>query len=242
MRPILAINSTGHDVDRLQGFLKAHNYYPGKLDGEFGPLTAAAVKAYQVDQHLTADGVPGPITWAQMFPDDAKQEFERVKTEEAGVSDLSLAALVRASSFIGVRERGGPNRGPEVEMFIKSCGGEPGDAWCMGFVQYCVATEAKNIGVEDPLKPNSLHCLTVWNAQQKLGNTKSISEARMGDIFIMDFGAGKGHTGFVKHAANGVIETIEGNTNGTGSREGDGVYAKTRKYTAPFRGVIRLYS
>lgn len=38
------------------------------LDGIFGPGTAAAVRAWQSENGLTADGIVGPATWAAMFP------------------------------------------------------------------------------------------------------------------------------------------------------------------------------
>jgi hypothetical protein len=38
-----------------------------KADGDFGPKTEAAVKAWQQSNGLTADGVIGPITWDKLF-------------------------------------------------------------------------------------------------------------------------------------------------------------------------------
>ena len=37
---------------------------------------------------------------------------------------------------------------------------------------------------------------------------------------IMDFGGGKGHAGFVSAVTGNRIQTIEGNSNDEGSREG----------------------
>ena len=36
---------------------------PGAVDGDFGPKTEAAVKAYQQDRGVQADGIVGDQTW-----------------------------------------------------------------------------------------------------------------------------------------------------------------------------------
>jgi peptidoglycan hydrolase-like protein with peptidoglycan-binding domain len=38
-----------------------------KPDGDFGPKSTAALKAWQTANGLTADGVVGPVTWKKMF-------------------------------------------------------------------------------------------------------------------------------------------------------------------------------
>lgn len=38
-----------------------------KADGDFGPKSVAALKAWQTANGLTADGVVGPVTWKKMF-------------------------------------------------------------------------------------------------------------------------------------------------------------------------------
>ncbi|WP_318546298.1 CHAP domain-containing protein [Flavobacterium columnare] len=56
----------------------------------------------------------------------------------------------------------------------------------------------------------------------------------------MDFGGGQGHTGFVeKVLANGKIQTIEGNTNADGSREGFAVCRRIRSINQ-IKGFIKL--
>jgi hypothetical protein len=59
-----------------------------------------------------------------------------------------------------------------------------------------------------------------------------------GNIFIMDHGNWKGHTGIVKTTGNGYIHTIEGNTNIAGSREGLGVTEIQRKINTINAGFI----
>jgi hypothetical protein len=57
---ILIIGSKGNDVSRLQTFLNV------MADGDFGPGTEAAVKSWQAQNGLAADGIVGPKTWEAM--------------------------------------------------------------------------------------------------------------------------------------------------------------------------------
>lgn len=54
------------DVPLLQTTLSNMGYYKGKIDGDFGPLTDAAVKNYQKSIGLKVDGIVGPITWGRI--------------------------------------------------------------------------------------------------------------------------------------------------------------------------------
>lgn len=57
---VLATGATGPAVEVLQDAVKAD------VDGEFGPLTAAAVQAAQRKAKLKASGRAGPATWAAL--------------------------------------------------------------------------------------------------------------------------------------------------------------------------------
>jgi peptidoglycan hydrolase-like protein with peptidoglycan-binding domain len=54
----------GEIVVTLQNLLVEKGYIDGDyVDGDFGPGTEAAVKQFQTDNGLTADGIVGPTTW-----------------------------------------------------------------------------------------------------------------------------------------------------------------------------------
>src|SRR5262245_1495526 len=68
--------SKGNGVRLLQEILKSFGYPPydpGPIDGDFGPLTEAAVKAFQgafLDfdgNPLKVDGIVGPKTWTALW-------------------------------------------------------------------------------------------------------------------------------------------------------------------------------
>jgi peptidoglycan hydrolase-like protein with peptidoglycan-binding domain len=64
--PLLSHGSSGSVVTALQNGLKKYGTSatdPGNVDGDFGPKTEGAVKAYQQDRGVQADGVVGDQTW-----------------------------------------------------------------------------------------------------------------------------------------------------------------------------------
>jgi len=52
----------GGDVIEIQRLLQSLGYYKGDLDGQYGPATAAAVRAFQADKDQIVDGIIGPRT------------------------------------------------------------------------------------------------------------------------------------------------------------------------------------
>lgn len=63
----MRIGDNNSDVKKLQKALKILGYYDGDVDGDYGKGTTAAVKAYQEDHKLEADGVAGRSTVKSLF-------------------------------------------------------------------------------------------------------------------------------------------------------------------------------
>jgi peptidoglycan hydrolase-like protein with peptidoglycan-binding domain len=64
--PVLSRGASGSVVTALQQGLKKYSTPatdPGLVDGDFGPKTDAAVKAYQQDRGVHVDGIVGDQTW-----------------------------------------------------------------------------------------------------------------------------------------------------------------------------------
>jgi transcriptional regulator with XRE-family HTH domain len=62
----LVVDMSGPDVAELQCLLQRAGITPGGIDGNFGPLTEAAVIQAQKTYHLDVDGQVGPHTWAAL--------------------------------------------------------------------------------------------------------------------------------------------------------------------------------
>ena len=63
---MLLIGLKGDDVRALQSALFGLYLYVGRLDGDFGPMTETAVKAFQRKAGLTVDGIVGNETRAAL--------------------------------------------------------------------------------------------------------------------------------------------------------------------------------
>jgi peptidoglycan hydrolase-like protein with peptidoglycan-binding domain len=64
--PVLSRGSSGSVVTALQNGLQKYGTPPtdpGAVDGDFGPKTENAVKAYQQDRGVDSDGIVGDQTW-----------------------------------------------------------------------------------------------------------------------------------------------------------------------------------
>ena len=61
----IRIGAEGWLVRRLQRLLRQHGVFPepAAIDGDFGEITAAAVRAFQELNDLEPDGIVGPLTW-----------------------------------------------------------------------------------------------------------------------------------------------------------------------------------
>ncbi|PRY10276.1 CHAP domain-containing protein [Pontibacter ummariensis] len=132
------------------------------------------------------------------------------------------------NSQIGVNERGGNNRGPEVKQYLASVNLSEGYAWCGAFANWvmkqCGMQAPKGAAMAMAWFPNSK---TIWKRSRKDNATP-----QRGDLFALYYNSlGRiGHVGFIEKwdYGDGYAITVEGNTNDAGSREGDGVYRKRR--------------
>lgn len=150
----------------------------------------------------------------------------QVKTvpKNKSVTDVYLSQL-------GVREATGHNDGKAVEMYLRAVGLGRGYPWCAAFVRWCFdsAHIATNINGAAASAHNAANL--VWFKHRQ------VSEPRAADVFTLWYPSLNriGHTGFYhSRVNNSVYESVEGNTNEGGAREGDGVYKKYRSFNATY--------
>ena len=131
------------------------------------------------------------------------------------------------SSQIGVRELTGHNDGVAVEKYLAITGFGKGYSWCAAFVSWTYkeadVPSLKNAWAASWFPPAN----TIYT-KGKHGNLTPDKA----DVFGIYYAQHKriGHVGFIDEwpKDNDYAITVEGNTNGAGSREGDGVYRKRR--------------
>jgi len=91
----LSIGCKGTDVAELQQKLKSLGYYNGTIDGDFGPVTDAAVRAYQASVGIYIDGVVGPITRGTL---EGRAESQTVVEENVGDIIKSARQAIQAGN------------------------------------------------------------------------------------------------------------------------------------------------
>ena len=64
--PLVSQGAQDHPVRTLQDLLNEHGHGL-TVDGVFGPLTDAAVRAFQQAKGLAVDGIVGPVTWGAVI-------------------------------------------------------------------------------------------------------------------------------------------------------------------------------
>lgn len=203
------------DAQLVQHGLKALGFYEGTTRGRPGPKTKAAYRAY-----LTSHGVGDepPLDGEKTIP----QRFVEVLLSKVGVREVPRNS----------------NRGPDVEEFQASTWLDgTGWPWCAAFVCWGILKVSEQ--VELPFKrPQTAGAWDFerWARENKVRLIKPRQRIKAGDIVVFTFS----HIGVaIEDEKNGTVRTVEGNTDSSGSREGGGVYIKTRSLRL-VRSHIRL--
>lgn len=240
-----ALIKRGHtdknDVKKVQEWLNLWKRYNKDwkiavaIDGDFGPHTHAVVQEFQRFRGLEADGVVGNITWKELST-PMRLAFTTID------EDLTLRELIVAYARQHLNSEPREfkqNNGTWVRAYMDGREGSNWP-WCMGFVQTIIDQATSTLGEQlTTYMPKTYSCDVVGNhglKKQLLLRNMSLranpSQIQPGDVFLnVKSEKDWTHTGIVTGISGNWIDTIEGNTNDEGSREGYEVCARRRNFT-----------
>lgn len=141
-----------------------------------------------------------------------------------------------------------PNQGAVIDLMHEVGGSSAGDAWCMSFVQSCIAYVEQKLKIVSPIF-HSPGCLSVWNKTPQVQRVKTLPLGGAILIWQSDQNPNLGHTGIVLDCDGTTMHDIEGNTSPSKSiddpiaREGDGVFLCNRRWNlleSDERGLMLL--
>jgi len=140
------------------------------------------------------------------------------------VTDCRARLLRIAAGEVGIREKTGENDGRRIEEYLAAVKLKRGDPYCAAFLSWVYLKEGF-------AKPRS-----GWSPDLLPGArlTKTALPANIIGIYFPELKR-IAHVGMIEKTDKDWCMTIEGNTNLTGSREGEGVYRKRRHLKTIYR-------
>lgn len=166
---------------------------------------------------------------------------------QKAVKDLVTEIIRIAKAEVGVREVGNTNCGDRVDQYKAATWLNPkkGWPWCAAFVCWVIREALVSSGTKQTKTFKRPRTAGAWDFENWSIEQDSTTWLRRspgkdimaGDIVMFTFS----HIGIAVSAPdkNGNVTVAEGNTDSAGSREGGGVYLKTR-HLAKIRSRIRF--
>ncbi|MCC6540466.1 MAG: peptidoglycan-binding protein [Bryobacterales bacterium] len=228
---ILKRGDRGGEVKLAQEWL-SHHGLATSVDAAFGPATEACVRKFQKAAALAVNGQVDTVTGAALLA----PLTAALKPQAPGHKSLAALTVAYARQHLKQHpiEIGGENRGPWVRLYME---GEEGAQWpwCAGFAMFVVRQAAQTRGEAMPL-PYVFGCDHLADLAKAAGrflrpkSAADYSAIRPGYLFLVRRNdLHWSHVGIVAAVRDGeTIETIEGNTNDSGSPEGFEVCQRTR--------------
>lgn len=221
----------------LQQHLALVGFDPGALDGVIGPRTKAALRGFQLRAGITADGIPGPESYAALVAAVDKAVAAALVIPDTPCPDDPVEAFLALQvRCYGMRETEGQNCGAFIRAMTAAIGHRPaeGEMWCGLFQMERHHALVQWNGGGDPFPDVWSPSTTTTGAKAaKLGILDKHGHARRGDLLLTPKPeGGYRHVGACKGLySNGDYCEIAGNT-------GDAV--AERRVPAASRHVIHL--
>lgn len=203
------------------------------IDNDFGPATEEAVKKFQRAGRLPQTGIVEEKTFDALVA----PFLSAIAPISNGPKSLGSLTVAYARQHLKQhpQEVGGQNAGPWVRLYMNGNEGPPW-AWCAGFVTYVLGQACETLGLPIPVVRTFSCDVLAMDAIRKgilLREPKpsQIGDIKPGTLFLVRRVDGDWvHTGIVTAARLESFDTIEGNTNDSGDREGFEVCARVRAY------------
>ncbi len=212
---LLELGSKGPEVRDLQRRLHELGYSPGPVDGNFGPRTEQAVKAFQRESRLVADGIVGPRTRANLEAPQCRQTSRPLQPSAPRPPQQQMPGppgeprwLIIARREICTRGgRVGSESNPRIVEYHQATSLRAQDdrtAWCAAFVSWV-------------LEQAGIHSTRSALAKSYLDWGSALDHPRVGAITVLHRGSGApsshgpGHVGFFLEDRGESIVLLGGN-------------------------------
>lgn len=191
---------------------------------------------------LVTDGVDGPKTWDAIEKQIVITDTQKEPNILSG-NTLAEKLVALAKKEIGVEEINGTNCGPRVNEYKSATWLDSTKPWpwCAAFICWLMR-EAMKGGKYTFERPQTAGAYDFENWCKEQDNSVTLKkphngDIKPGDIVVFNFS----HIGLAIGSpdSTGYVKTIEGNTDGVGSREGGAVLEKRRKLSS-IRSRIRI--
>jgi peptidoglycan hydrolase-like protein with peptidoglycan-binding domain len=214
--------------------LRGHNV---AIDGAFGPATEGTVRRFQAVNSLPVTGIVDADTFSHLSAPLTKA-VAPISGAGKTLNDLILAYAGQHLAQHPL-EVGGQNCGPWVRSYLE---GNQGDnwPWCAGFACFILRQACDALGRPMPIK-RTFSCDILAGRAMAAGIFISGREIAKGNVAKDQIPPGSffvnrrtdddwNHTGIAIAFHDDYFETIEGNTNDAGDREGYEVCRRIRGY------------
>ena len=203
------------------------------VDGDLGPITLKAIttklkcdsdiKSLQRTLGVVVDGVIGIKTLNAIV---SKLDIKESDTSTANGEKV----IAIAKTQLGIHEVS-RNHGDGISKYWTATNYPGGYAarepYCAACMAWCIR-EADIFDEKERPKTPAAYGFENWadNLSTKTKITRNPSKVKRGQLVVFNFS----HIGIATSDSNssGTFSTIEANTGASGSRDGDGVYEKTR--------------